>query len=68
MQDGRIFFCNCTSFNMLAIRAQICQQILVTKSEGKRVLEDLSIMRRVESCGDILVAGSLKRENELHFP
>jgi len=53
---------------MMAIGAQICQQILVTKSEGKRVLEDLSIMRRVESCGDILVAGSLKHENRLQFP
>jgi hypothetical protein len=38
MQDGRIFFCNCISFNRLAIGAQIRQQILVTKSEGKRVL------------------------------
>lgn len=53
---------------MLATGAQIRQQILVTKSEVKRVLEDLSIMRRVESCGDILVAGSLKRENKLQFP
>jgi hypothetical protein len=68
MQDGRIFFCDCTSFNTLAIGAQTCQQILVTKSEGKRVLEDISIMRRVDSCGDILVAGSLKSENRLQFP
>jgi len=53
---------------MLAIGAQTCQQILVTKSEDKRVLEDLSIMRRVESYGDILIVGSLKHENRLQFP
>jgi hypothetical protein len=37
---------------MLAIGAQTCEQILVIKSEGKKVLEDLNIMMRVESCGE----------------